>query len=148
MAIFNHGVLQQIAAPRQVYERPANRFVAEFLGNINVLPLADVTKTPDGAQALFEGQVLRVPADAGAPSTTLAVRPEHMSLRLTAPDAGNAIKATVCDLTYLGAETQLSLMTVGAVPLTISMPTTAIPQDLTAGASVWAAWAADQGIFL
>jgi hypothetical protein len=39
-------------------------------------------------------------------------------------------------------------MTAGAVPLTLSMPTTAIPQGLTAGASVWAAWAADQGIFL
>ncbi len=148
VAIFNHGVLQQVAAPRLVYERPANRFVAEFLGNINVLPLSDVSETSSGAQALFEGQALQVTAAAGAPSATLAVRPEHMSLRLTAPGTGNAIKATVRDLTYLGAETQLSLMTEGAVPLTLSLPTAALPQGLTAGASVWAAWQADQGIFL
>ena len=39
VAIFNHGKLQQLASPRDVYERPANRFVAEFLGDINILPL-------------------------------------------------------------------------------------------------------------
>ncbi len=39
VAIFDHGRLQQVAPPREVYERPANRFVAEFLGDINMLPL-------------------------------------------------------------------------------------------------------------
>jgi putative spermidine/putrescine transport system ATP-binding protein len=41
VAIFEKGRLQQIAAPREVYERPANRFVAEFLGDINILPVRD-----------------------------------------------------------------------------------------------------------
>ena len=38
VAIFNHGKLLQVGAPQEVYERPANRFVAEFLGEINMLP--------------------------------------------------------------------------------------------------------------
>jgi putative spermidine/putrescine transport system ATP-binding protein len=45
IAIFDQGKLQQIAAPQDVYERPANRFVAEFLGDINVLPLSSATAT-------------------------------------------------------------------------------------------------------
>ena len=42
VAIFNHGELLQVGAPQDVYDRPANRFVAEFLGEINMLPLTDV----------------------------------------------------------------------------------------------------------
>ena len=38
IAIFNHGKLLQVGAPEEVYDRPANRFVAEFLGEINMLP--------------------------------------------------------------------------------------------------------------
>ena len=42
VAIFNQGKMQQIAAPREAYERPANLFVAEFLGDINIFPLSEV----------------------------------------------------------------------------------------------------------
>ena len=42
IAIFNHGELLQIAAPQEVYERPTSRFVAEFLGEINLLPVEDI----------------------------------------------------------------------------------------------------------
>jgi hypothetical protein len=51
-------------------------------------------------------------------------------------------------MTYLGAETQLSLMTAGAVSLTLSLPTAAVPPGLTSGSAVWATWQSDQGIFL
>ncbi|TIX02693.1 MAG: ABC transporter ATP-binding protein, partial [Mesorhizobium sp.] len=42
VAIFNHGNLLQVGAPDEVYDRPASRFVAEFLGEINMLPLKGV----------------------------------------------------------------------------------------------------------
>lgn len=148
VAIFNHGVLQQISAPKDVYERPANRFVAEFLGDINILPLSDVSTTSDGAQALFEGQSLQSATSLGVPSKTLAVRPEYMSLCLTQPSTGNAIKATLRDLTYLGAETQLSLTTPGQVSLMLSVPTATLPAGFTPGAMLWVTWPTERGIFL
>lgn len=148
VAIFNHGVLEQIAAPKDAYERPANRFVAEFLGDINILPLTDVSSRHDGAQASYEGQNLQMTSGLGGPSGTLAVRPEYMSLCLTPPQTGNAIKAVLRDLTYLGAETQLSLTTPGGVSLRLSSPTAALPQGLASGMTVWVAWPADRGIFL
>ncbi len=148
VAIFNHGVLQQVAAPKDVYERPANRFVAEFLGDINILPLTDLTASSDGVHGSCEGQNLQMAPCLGSPSKTLAVRPEYMSLSLSEPQTGNAIQATLRDLTYLGAETQLSLITPGGVALLLSMPTSTLPQDLAAGASLWVTWPSDRGIFL
>lgn len=148
VAIFERGTLQQIGAPKDVYERPANGFVAEFLGDINILPLEEVSATPDGVKALFEGQILLMASSLGAPSKTLAVRPEYMSLSLTQPSTGNAIKVTLRDLTYLGAETQLSLNTPGQVSLMLAMPTVSLPIDLVPGTSVWVTWPNERGIFL
>lgn len=148
VAIFNHGVVQQIASPKEVYERPANRFVAEFLGSINVLALTDVAASGGGASAAFEGQPLQMAASLGAPSATFALRPEYMALHGSAPEGRNAIQAALVDLTYRGAETQLSLKTGGGVALTLSQPTAALPVDLTPGAKVWVSWADTHGFFL
>ena len=148
VAIFNHGILQQIAAPKEVYERPANRFVAEFLGDINILPLDTVAALAGGATAVFEGQTLQQSTVSGAPTPVLAVRPEYMSLCLSQPANGNAVAATLRDITYLGAESQLSLETIGGQPLTLSLSTAALPPGLAPGAKVWAAWPPDRGIFL
>lgn len=45
------GRLQQLAAPRAIYERPANRFVAEFLGDINLLPLTGLAGSTPSSPA-------------------------------------------------------------------------------------------------
>ena len=60
VAIFNHGELLQVGTPQEVYERPANRFVAEFLGEINMLPLKDVRQDDGGATGLCEDRASSV----------------------------------------------------------------------------------------
>ena len=147
VAIFDHGKLQQLASPKEAYEQPASRFVAEFLGDINILPLSGVRKNGVSAYAEFEGQALR--AGLGAPLTeTLAVRPEYMALHRTKPAEGNAIAARLCDLTYQGAETRLSLKTPGGVALSLSLLTADLPAGLTPGDEVWAAWPDERAFFL
>lgn len=148
VAIFNHGQLQQIAPPKEIYERPANRFVAEFLGSINILPLPGVSSDASGATASFEGQSLRMAASLGPATNTFALRPEYMSLHSAAPEGGNAVRADLVDLTYLGAETQLALQTPGGVALTLSQPTASLPAGLTPGAALWVSWRPEHGIFL
>ncbi len=148
VAIFEKGGLQQVADPKTVYERPANRFVAEFLGDINILALSGVTASGQGATARFADRALRIGVEAGAPSANLAIRPEYMTLALTAPDSGNAIPATLRDLTYLGAETRLSLLTGDDQALSLSLPTANLPDGLGPGATVWAAWPENRGFFL
>jgi putative spermidine/putrescine transport system ATP-binding protein len=143
VAIFDKGLLQQLGDPRLVYERPANRFVAEFLGDINILP---VTRDSTG-QAYCEGRSIRVPEPTG-PEAMLAIRPEHMHLTLDAPRGGNALPALVVDLTYLGADTRVALVTPGGLALTLTIPTARLPSGLATGTSVWATWPQDRGQFL
>jgi multiple sugar transport system ATP-binding protein len=81
VAVLKDGVLQQCAAPREMYDRPANLFVAGFLGspgmNLMELPVVD-----GGVQ--FGERVVRVArdtlADAQAPTVTLGVRPENLAI--------------------------------------------------------------------
>lgn len=148
VAIFDHGKLQQIAPPKEVYERPANRFVAEFLGSINILPLSGISTDALGTSAQFEGQTLRMAASLGAPTNNFALRPEYMTLHSAAPPDGNAVQAALVDLTYLGAESQLALKTPGDVSLTLSRPTASLPENLVPGTALWVGWSQDRGIFL
>jgi len=146
VAIFDHGRLQQLATPREVYERPSNRFVAEFLGDINILALDAVTGTAQGGHGRFEGHDLQW-CGSGA-GRNLAIRPEYMQLARSRPKTGNAVAARLADLTYLGAETRLELMTGGGTALTLAVPTTALPQGLVPGDQIWAAWPEDKGFLL
>ena len=97
VAIFNQGALQQIGTPAEVYERPANRFTAEFLGDINILSLAGLSDVP-----------IELPNNAAA-FDTLAIRPEHM--RLATDTDANQLPATVRDRVYLGSKSRLLLET-------------------------------------
>ena len=135
VAIFEKGRLQQIAPPREVYERPANRFVAEFLGDINILPVQD-------------GRIEGRPIEAARASGDLAIRPEYMQLSLTEPGGGNAVAAVLDDITYLGAETRLSLRSAGGVPLVLHQQTARLPESIAPGSAVWATWAAADGFLL
>lgn len=139
VAIFDHGKLQQVDAPRDIYERPASRFVAEFLGDINIFPLD---------KGCFEGNPIAIGADAGAPSGYLGVRPEYMQLHLQNPEIGNAIPARLEDLTYLGAETRLSLRTKSDVPVILHVPTAALPAGIALGTQIWAGWPKERGLYL
>ena len=148
IAIFDHGRLLQLGRPRDVYERPGSRFVAEFLGELNRLPLAGIGWAEGVARGRFEDRTLSVSGtDISASSAILGVRPEHMSLLPACPEGdANAIAAVVHDATYLGATTRLSLRTAGGAALTLTVPTRPGP-DMT-GAPVWLGWAAEHGVLL
>lgn len=148
IAIFEAGTLQQVATPRDIYERPANRFVAEFLGDINLLPLQDVTQTNSGVTARFEGSTLHTTPDAGAPTALLAIRPEHMQITSAAPEQGNAIPAQITDMTYMGAETRVSVVTPAGHALTLNAGADQMSNHLQPGTDIWISWSKDRGVFL
>jgi ABC-type Fe3+/spermidine/putrescine transport system ATPase subunit len=105
VAVFSAGELQQYAAPREIYERPANLFVAEFMGLLNKVA-AEVVGERDGHPLVrFAGQTLVATAGPhGAPgsgATTLAIRPEAIRLD-AAPDALNVLAGTIREATFLG----------------------------------------------
>jgi putative spermidine/putrescine transport system ATP-binding protein len=153
IAIFNHGELLQVGTPQQVYDRPANRFTAEFLGEINMLPLKDVRQENGAATGLCEDRAITV---RGAPQgiagvsgdAVLAVRPEYMTVRSEAAPGENGIAATTTAATYLGAATRLDLQTTQGTKLSVSVPNEIAADALRSGNSVWLTWPAERGILL
>ena len=151
IAIFDHGELLQIGKPQEVYDRPASRFVAEFLGEINLMPLQGLAVERGAAIGTFEDSRLTVPAPASAAqrSGILAIRPEYLSVGLARPQgACNAVGAAVEAATYLGSITRLKLRTGGANSITVSLPGHAAAPILSAGGQVWISWPSDQGFLL
>jgi putative spermidine/putrescine transport system ATP-binding protein len=149
VAIFDHGRLQQIGKPTEVYEQPANRFVAEFLGEINLLPLKDLKVESGVANGQFEDRRLIVQADgAKGADSILAIRPEHLAITAEAPHAGNAIRAALDDVVYQGGITRLKLRTPGGVPITLSLASQQAAPLLGAGGQFWIHWPSDQGRLL
>jgi putative spermidine/putrescine transport system ATP-binding protein len=148
VAIFNQGKLQQVAAPRDIYERPANRFVAEFLGDINILPLSGASAIANGAEARCGDQVIRAASTAGAPTANLAIRPEHMALYADRPATGNALPVLIESVTYLGSTTRFAAKADAGPALVLETPTHAAAPGLVPGSHAWVGWKEEQGYFL
>ena len=106
IAVFHQGVLQQYGRPREIYERPANLFVADFMGIVNRLP-GEIVERRDGQMRVRVGDhVLAAVGPAAAESSAreviLAIRPE--SVRLGAADgACNRLDGCVVEATFLGS---------------------------------------------
>jgi multiple sugar transport system ATP-binding protein len=107
IAIMNEGALQQVGPPQEVYDRPANLFVAGFIGNppMNTI-VARVEGNGDGLSVALPGARIPMPAGLGAAmrargveAVTVGVRPEHLTL---APDG--LVPATVTAVESLGHE--------------------------------------------
>jgi ABC-type sugar transport system ATPase subunit len=109
VAVLHQGRLQQVASPRELYARPANLFVAGFIGSPPMNLLATRLGTGAGGRAVLElaGRSLALP-DALAPAAraagalTLGVRPEAIRVVRAAAEAG--LRARVLHLEFLGHE--------------------------------------------
>jgi len=104
IAVMHEGRLQQVASPGDIYDLPANRFVASFVGEGNFLE--GPIETDSGLKVLRLGTtVVRAPARAvGAPSAFM-VRPEKLSLRVPVSDVSpraNSVAGRVVDVAFVG----------------------------------------------
>ena len=116
IAVMSQGRILQVGTPREIYTRPANRFVAGFIGETNFLP---ATLGPGGAE-IAGG--LRVALDPGARrgAGTLAIRPEHV--RLVPDGTAGALPATVAGVVYMGTDSHLHLVLGGGETLIARVP--------------------------
>jgi spermidine/putrescine transport system ATP-binding protein len=110
IAVMNQGVVEQVAAPRDLYEHPATAFVAGFIGTSNLISLrVDERRAGTIAMRLADGQRLLAPDPGGAGDTVqITVRPEKIKVADgAAPDDCSLIGGTIADVVYLGSMTQL-----------------------------------------
>lgn len=101
VAIMNMGKLMQLGSPRELYRQPADRFVAEFVGLSNIVPVEVVSTNADGAIVRVFGQTIRSrrPALHADNTTSLVLRPEALRL---APEGADGAPARVVNMTYVG----------------------------------------------
>jgi putrescine transport system ATP-binding protein len=105
IALMDRGRLVQVAPPAEIYERPRSRWVADFVGDINLFQgrLADDRLSVEGTAAGNLRTASKPEADPGA-VVWLAVRPEKVRITREAPvpEGVNCTAATVVDIGYLG----------------------------------------------
>lgn len=104
IAVMNLGVLEQVGSPEDIYERPASRFVATFIGETNLF---------EGQIAAINGEDIRVTVESGEVSVqgkdfakgelvAVSVRPERMKYS-TEPVDGFTLQAVVTEQVYVGS---------------------------------------------
>lgn len=111
VAVMVDGKLAQVATPDQIYEAPNSTYVADFIGDVNLIEgVVDVSdaNTPEGGMAIrwssTEDPIIAVtgaPLPAAA-SCTFAIRPEKVSISSEKPDAANVMSGKILDIAYLG----------------------------------------------
>jgi spermidine/putrescine transport system ATP-binding protein len=154
IAVMNAGVIEQMGDPASLYERPATTFVANFLGQSNLLPAAVSGKDGDDLMLDVEGQRLRLPSVRAASkegSVWLGVRPEKLQISdssLAAPAAGfNCLEGDITDASFIGVATQyLVRMAWGQEISAVQQNDGTRPRR--AGERVRVTWAADHGFAL
>jgi putrescine transport system ATP-binding protein len=150
IAVMDRGRLVQIGGSAEIYERPNSRFVADFVGAVNLFDGALVAGFNALALAVpgFETPIplpngIDLPEGSAA---ALAVRPEK--LRLSAERPGCiAIAATVASVGYQGGASLVHLTTASGQTLKAQMPS-ADAAAYARGAAVWAGWEAADAVVL
>jgi putative spermidine/putrescine transport system ATP-binding protein len=135
IAVMRAGRIAQLGAPRAIYDNPTSRFVADFIGDTNIL------------EGVAEGAALRLPAGWLCPlpqplppgAAAVALRPERVR---PVPAGTGLVDATVEVTNFLGDSVLLKLLLPDGVPLLCRAARDADPALLTPGATIGVTWLA------
>jgi len=109
VAVMSQGELQQLGAPKMIYERPRNRFVANFIGDVNLIDATISSENESNyicSHNNIEFSVNKTSQHAIGGQVTLAIRPEKFSL---AASGEGLLQGTVTESTYMGTDTYLNV---------------------------------------
>jgi spermidine/putrescine transport system ATP-binding protein len=155
IAVMNEGVVEHLGTPREVYERPATPFVADFVGVLNAAELA--VSSVDGDRAVLtinDADRLVVPAtghDLAAGSLVLvAVRPERIAITRGDAEAngGSRLSGTVAQVVYLGTLTQFHVDTSAGKTFVVHQLSTEGGDAIDAQDAVTLTWPAEDSAIL
>jgi putative spermidine/putrescine transport system ATP-binding protein len=145
VAILNHGKLIQQGAPAELYERPATRFVADFLGKSNFLH-GTVREVFAGGFAIGAGSTRVVTSAADSPplgsQVLLSLRPEKMALLAEGETAENSVTGIIESWSYLGAGYALNVAVPDFGTLRITLSTWNAPIAPREGLALRLGWSA------
>ena len=157
IAIFSAGRIEQLGSGEDLYDRPASLFVADFIGESNILR---GRYRADGAEGgwmthgttrwrVGRAAAQRASLDDGA-AAALVVRPERVRIVDGSGDAasGNRVEATVDEVLYLGPDTKYQLALEGGQRITVREPREASGRELHRGDRVRLGWSVEDGLLV
>jgi spermidine/putrescine transport system ATP-binding protein len=150
IAVMNAGVIEQLGSPREIYERPATRFVAGFIGTSNICE-GHVERIEDGLALLAFTQQDRVvvPVPTGVRSgekLEVSVRPEKVDIHRGMPPVtatgGSVLSGMVTEVVYHGTSTNYTVATAAGADFTVFDQNASNADDLAdRGDRVFLTWA-------
>jgi spermidine/putrescine transport system ATP-binding protein len=156
LVVMNAGRIEQLGAPREVYERPRTRFVAGFIGTSNLI--TGTVKSIDGGTAVLdtgvdESVVVPDANEAGAQvgaQLDITVRPEKIVLSDEQPEAGRcAIRGRVTEVVYLGTATHYAIKAADGAELLVFLQNASDAEDIAhRNDEVWLSWRPEHSLAL
>jgi putrescine transport system ATP-binding protein len=159
IAVMNHGVIAQIGTPAEIYELPASRYVADFIGDINLIEGKvsgvsgnQLSLTSDGIGGVIDAEKAEGGDAAIGMDACFAIRPEKVRISREAPPAGshNVLEGEVWDIGYLGdiSVYRVKLANGTIVKATVANMTRIVERPITWEDKVYLTWPRDAGIIL
>src|SRR4051812_5871901 len=152
IGVMNHGKLAQVGTPQDIYERPDSRWVAGFVGDINLIEGRATAVYPSFVMVEREGMRLRVAHAPVAPGPiAVALRPEKIRISHTVPDGAfeNGAAGAVADIGYLGTLSLYKVRLDEGLMLTVAvMNEQRSAPAIHVNERVWLSWAPEAGVLL
>ena len=155
IAVMSEGSFLQVGAPAEIYETPATRFVADFIGNVNLMDGTVSVDQPD--HVIIDCADCRQYVGHGITGTqgmavSVALRPEKIALTRDAPAdvEFNAAQGTIKEMSYFGSFSVYHLALASGAMLKVSQANTERHRDdtLTWGDRAWAQWSPSAHVVL
>ncbi len=155
IAVMNQGRVLQIGTPVEIYEHPATRFVADFIGETNFLEGRVADLAEGVARVDIEGLPVFAAQSAGihrGQRVTVAIRPERIHLCAEEPaDTPNRYPGVIEEVIYIGTDTIFRVRIGGRIGLRVRMQNQggdAFIHRYRPGAAIWAAWSLESARLL
>ncbi len=148
IAVMRAGRVEQLGSPEELYEQPATEYVANFLGQSNLLDVTVVESAAEATTATVHGETMTLPGRHGTRGSSLkvGVRPEKMGITSAANPpvaaaATNRLAATLTDVVFTGLSTQYVVRTAWDQELAVFAQNVGSEERLRPGTAVTLTWA-------
>lgn len=147
IAVFNNGIIQQLAPPSELYEQPANAFVARFIGENNELKgrVSEISSRECVVQ-LTDGGSIRAVAGHGisvGANASVSLRPERVSIGESARHCDNVFHGGVKDLIYYGDHLRIVMVVCGHDDFIVKVPNDGVNRRVRIGDGIDVGWMAE-----
>lgn len=144
VCVMNKGKIEQLASPKEIYQAPKNRFVAEFIGEINLL-VGERLNEKDSAVRLLgqDNHIIHVDApngyNASEAKVLIAIRPENMKFVPEPHTYENSLHVSIEEKIYSGDSFKIRVQTSFGKELTMKAPI-GMAESFTIGDMAWIGW--------